>query len=792
MTDQKLRRTFPFLFLLLLFLVPADARAQIRDGTVHGVVRDPAGGVVPNARVELVAAEEEETVRDTQLTAADGTFRFRHVPQGDFRLDVNAPGFATASYDVAVRSNLPVQVEVALRVGNVTDVVDVTETASAPEPANATRLDAARIEMAPTTTVGRALGDLVSLTPGVTIQHNGLMHVRGIEDGLLYVVNGVPLGDRLDALHATGFDTEGIDGLEVMAGHMPAEFGGRNAAVVAVEFRSPLERPRASVSLGAGTERTRDVTAAGSLKLSDRVGVSGSIGASSTDRLLDPPDERNFNNHGGRISIVSGLEWRPQTADALQVRGFVNGTNLRVPNDAEQEAAGQHQRQELRDGSASGAWQRVWNDRTVTDIATFHDRRASRLQSSLFDTPIAADGDRAHRRLGAIVSLTHALGQHVIKAGFQADRTTVREWFSFATTDPELAEEREVSEAALEFDRDNPFVFEGRDAGVAAAAYVQDTVSLRPDVTVSLGLRVDRSALPEAEWQVSPRAGAAWALANGRTVLRASADRLFMPPQIENLLLANSEEARKLSPFADDDEPGGLGVRPERVWAFEAGISQRIGRAATLDVAQWARRITDAADPNVFFNTTIVFPNSVAKGESSGTDVRLTVPWRQWTARVAYTYARVEHEGPITGGLFLTEEFEEIGPGTRFTPDHDQRHTATAAVTYRSPDARWWVSAAARHQSGVPLEVEDEALERLSRLPGADLVNFETERVKPWTLVDAAFSTSLPAELFSAATLRVDVQNLFDRRFAFNFGSPFEGTHFGYTRRWRVGVDVRW
>jgi outer membrane receptor for ferric coprogen and ferric-rhodotorulic acid len=34
------------------------------------------------------------------------------------------------------------------------------------------------------------------------------------------------------------------------------------------------------------------------------------------------------------------------------------------------------------------------------------------------------------------------------------------------------------------------------------------------------------------------------------------------------------------------------------------------------------------------------------------------------------------------------------------------------------------------------------------------------------------------------AALQFDVQNIFDRAFAYNFGNPFEGTHFGAPRRW--------
>ena len=147
---------------------------------------------------------------------------------------------------------------------------------------------------------------------------------------------------------------------------------------------------------------------------------------------------------------------------------------------------------------------------------------------------------------------------------------------------------------------------------------------------------------------------------------------------------------------------------------------------------------------------------------------------------MSYTNARILQSGPINGGLFLTDEFIEIRPGTRFIPDHDQRNVGAFGVTYTRRN--WWASLSGRHESGVGLEVDAERLEELKEERGADLVNFDRGRVRPRTLFD--FSTGI--DLFSDERISVgaqfDSQNLSDHRFAYNFGNPFEGTHFGYPR----------
>ena len=133
-------------------------------------------------------------------------------------------------------------------------------------------------------------------------------------------------------------------------------------------------------------------------------------------------------------------------------------------------------------------------------------------------------------------------------------------------------------------------------------------------------------------------------------------------------------------------------------------------------------RFRNFDDPNVFFNTTVIFPNSVARGFARGLDVRLDVPRRRgWSGYVSYTNSRILQIGPINGGLFLTDEFVEIGPGTRFVPDHDQRNVGSFSVSYYHQRSGWWAALAGRHESGVPSKSRKNAGDLMAE-PGAELV----------------------------------------------------------------------
>jgi outer membrane receptor protein involved in Fe transport len=772
--------------LTFLLLCAGYALAQIQIGTINGVVVDPNAARVTHARIKLnnhlggYSAEQQ--------TDDKGEFTFNNLPFAAYTIRIEAAGFQTEERDFIVRSNIPLKLEVKLKIeaATATSVEVQHRLVESDSTGSVVALAENFIRRTPGATSSLNMQRLIATTTGWMTENNGLLHIRGVDDGILYVIDGIPTVDRLDAVSASNFDTDMIRSLTILTGNIPAEFGGRSGAVVQIQPRSGIDMPFiASLGANHGSFNAGEVDASGGGNFRRQFGVFVSSSATRSNRFLDPVDPGNFNNRGGTLKLNARADWHPTSRDILLFNASGNGTDFRVPNREEQEEAGQRQRQELRDNSQSASWQRAWDANTASNFAWYRRDYQTKLLGSEFDTPIFAQQDRHHTRQGLIFNLTHLRKGHSLKFGVEATRLKPREFFTFAVTDEEEAEELEISEAALQFDRNNPFVFRERRGGSYVAWYAQDGFELFNNLTVNLGLRYDRSTLPVTDHQLSPRLGVVYYLPKTLTSLRASFNRLFMPPQIENLLLAGSEEARRLSPF-NEESHGGAPISPEKMSAYEVGAAQDVFGLFKFDLAFWHRNFRNFDDPNVFFNTTIIFPNSVAKGFARGLEARIDVPPRRgWSGYLSYTNARVLQTGPINGGLFLTDEFIEIGDGTRFIPDHDQRNVGAFGVMYTKRLGRfgdWWFSVSGRHESGVPLEVDEERLEELRSLPGSDLVDFERRRVKPWTVFD--FSTGfdwLKTERVRVS-IQFDVQNLSDRRFAYNFGNPFEGTHFGHPR----------
>lgn len=146
----------------------ANAGAQTASSTITGRVIDPAGAVLPGARVTLL--EKATGQRQSTATSADGTFRFEQLAGGVFQLTATLNGFAATTRELSLTTASTQQLELTLNQAALSDEVTVTAsrlpTALSAVPASVTVLDAQKI--AQQATVSRSLNDILSRTvPGI-------------------------------------------------------------------------------------------------------------------------------------------------------------------------------------------------------------------------------------------------------------------------------------------------------------------------------------------------------------------------------------------------------------------------------------------------------------------------------------------------------------------------------------------------------------------------------------------------------------------------------------------------
>jgi hypothetical protein len=110
--------------LALLGLVTTGLWAQAIFATLTGVVTDPSGAVVANAKVTLHDAESG-SARDT-VTDNSGYYTFASVPVGTYNLTIEAPGFQTSKLaGIALGGGEKRNVNASLQVGNTNQTVEV-------------------------------------------------------------------------------------------------------------------------------------------------------------------------------------------------------------------------------------------------------------------------------------------------------------------------------------------------------------------------------------------------------------------------------------------------------------------------------------------------------------------------------------------------------------------------------------------------------------------------------------------------------------------------------------------
>ena len=759
---------------ILLFAAWAQF-APPNTGEVLLKVTDPSGLAIVTS-IEMVS--DGLQFRSTFTTNADGSVVARRLPFGTYRVNVAAPGFAPFSGVVQVRSVVPTEFRVTLAVAALQTQLTVRPGETLIDPSQtetASYLGTATLQQRLTALPGRALPDLVNTQPGWLLEANGILHPRGSEYQTQYVIDGLPLTDNRSPAFAPELDADEVESMKVLTGGYPAEYGRKLGGVIEVVTASAVQRGlQAALSLAGGSFSSAGTT--GRIGYAgERFGWSAMASAATTDRYLDPPVEENFGNHGTTANAALRFERTLSQADRLGVIVRHGAATFRVPNEIEQEEAGQRQDNRLRETAAQASYQRILSSNTVLDVRASGRKVDTSLRSNEFATPIYVTQDRGFRELYLRGTVAGNRGVHEWKAGADAILATLDEQFAYRVTDDD----------AFDDDTAVSFTFDDEAPGREVALFVQDQVRIR-NWTFSGGVRWDRYSLLVTENVVSPRLAVAWSKPSADLVLRASYDRIFQTPASENLLLASSPDGDEIS-----EEVLRLPVRPSRAHFVEAGLTKALGRSR-LDLSVYRRHADDAADDDVLLNTGVTFPIAFDHSRIYGTEAKLELPpWRSLSATLAYSYMRGVATLPITGGLFLEDDAGELLESTEEFPiSQDQRHTVRAQASYRITE-RFWAGLAGSYNSGLPIESEgdlDEAAEQYGERIVSQ-VDLENGRVRPsWTL-DATAGTILKRGK-TDLRLQIDVRNLTNRLNVINFAGLFSGTALAPPRSFAVRLQV--
>lgn len=748
------------LFGLLVLLAQFAAAAT---GEIRATIVDASGAPVA-ARIGILS--EATQVERTLDADALGHIIVRRLPFARYALRSTADGFAPSTLFVDVYSERPLTVTVQLLPAPVrADVTVYGEDTLVParQAASVRFVGGERLGRRPGALPGRNLPDLISAQPGWLLEANGVLHPRGSEYQTQLVIDGLPQTENRSPAFAPEPGGESVHALRILTGGYPAEYGRKLGGVIEVitgsDARTGIHGQAAAFG---GSFETRGID--GALTYG-RQGVRASAfgNLAVTGRYLDPPVEENFTNRGQAGGASLRLDADLTTRDRFGLIGRVGRSAYQVPNEREQQEAGQRQDATGAETALLGSYDRLVGTRaTLAARGMIRDVGAT-LRSNPASTPVAVRQNRSFGEgyLQAALSLT--AGQHELKAGMDTASAGVREQFAYVLTEPGMFDD----DAALAFGLDTSA------PDREFAAFAQDTWQVG-NWTVSGGMRWDRYAFLATDTAWSPRVAVAKAWPSSDLVVRASYDRVFQTPAIENLLLASSPATSAIG-----QEVMRLPVAASRGNFYEAGLSKGLSGVARVDVSQFERRMDNFADDDVLFNTGISFPIAFNRAVVRGTEVTVEVPRRgRVSMSASYSYLHGVGYLPVTGGLFLGDDVDLDARGS-FPITQDQRHTASGRVVI-DVARPVWVAFGVGYGSGLPVEVEggddlgDAVAQYGPRI--VDRIDVEAERVRPRLSLDATVGLTLRGGTTRRLELQVDVRNLTNRLDVINFSGLFSGT----------------
>lgn len=707
-------------------------------GAVSVDVQDPQHRPVPQADV-TVRAQLSDWQAHAQ-TDDQGKFVFTTVPAGEYLISATKQGFQTVGQRIIVRSGAITSLALALPVGAVSEIVQVTGTEGTVNLKSVTTeslVTRDEIEHTPGALRSNSLEAVTQFVPGAYLVHD-LLHVRGGHQAS-WLVDGVPVPNtNISGNVGPQFDPKDIETIEIQRGGYSAEFGDRTYGVFNVVPRSGFERDReAELLVNYGNlHETNDQFSLGDH--SDRAAYYVSVSANRTDLGLETPVTQTIHDRGTGIGGFGSWMYKTASPDQIRVVASVRADHYDIPNTPDDQGAGIDDHQRERDGFVNLSWLRTIGSSAFLTVSPFYHYNRAAFDGGPND-PIVATDHRASHYVGGQAVLAASRGPHSYRVGL----------YGFYQHD------------------DVVFGLQSRSGGVPldqgvtpsggiAVAFAEDQYAATGRLTLNGGIRMTRFSGGVAEFAASPRVGAVFRVPGCECAVRGYYGRYYQAPPLTTV-------SGPLLDLAVNEGFGFLPLRGERDEQYEAGVAIP-ARGWAIDADYFRTNARNFFDHDVIGNSNIFLPLTIDAARIRGWEATLRSPrGRRAQAHVAYSHQFVEGQGAVSGGL---TSFEPPS-GEFFFLDHDQRDTLTAGVDVQLPAAAW-ISGSMAYGSGF-LEGDGP-----DHKPAHATVSLQGSKAfgKQWTVIAAAL-------------------NIGGTRFLLDESNTFGGTHYNSPRQMSVGVRYR-
>ena len=409
-------------------------------GTVQGTVKDPTGAVMVAATVTIanpVSGFRRETTTDEM-----GKFVFHNLPPNPYHVAVSAQGFETLGQDVDVRTAIPINLDLNVKLAGTTQTVQVVGHSDLLEadPTAHTDVDQTLVDKLPIE-AGGGLNQVITMaSPGVVADSNGFFHPVGDHAQTQFSIDNQPITDQQSRIYSNQISPDAVQSMEVITGVPPAEYGDKSSLVVHIITKSGLDSPKPTGTLTGGYGSFKSPQAelsagAGNMKVGDFVSFTGL----KTDRFLDPPEFEALHDHGTSQSFFNRLDAHSGAANAFHLNLQAARSSFDVPNTIDAEDAGQDQHQKITTFNIAPGYTGVVGSSALFTANLFVRRDHLTYTPSadpFADSSGTVSQDRKLTNVGAKVDFAVTRGGNNVKIGGTFNNTKLNEDFTLGLTEP--------------------------------------------------------------------------------------------------------------------------------------------------------------------------------------------------------------------------------------------------------------------------------------------------------------------------------------------------------------------
>ena len=547
------------------------------------------------------------------------------------------------------------------------------------------------------------LEDVLVTIPSAAYGSLKQVHIHQEHANLLLRIDGIPIPDTVSSTFSDVISPRAWERADIVLGGMEANVGNKTAALIDITTKSGTKPGFGSLQMFGGSNKT----------ITPSFEYGGTIGQkfryyflnsyTATNRGIDPPtlghsvfhdqsernqtlfrgDYQHDNNNNFTLLFLNSIAkyqipTSPGQTQNPTILGLLPSGFTPVPS----EMVNENQKENNQYGQV--VWRHDINAHNFFSFAGYFRQTRATFRTDPFNVlayvpdetqPFSAGSqDRTGYSGGIRLDYTFVHSkEHLIKAGFQIDRTQAINKTRLSTFLDDGG--GNPTGGVINVNADNRLI------GWRQEFWLQDQWSPNEHWTFNVGVRADAVQYQRDEGQISPRIGVTYRY-NPAHAFHAFYGRLFTPPNLEAISFAKLHtEGTKVDP---DDTTDNL-PRAERAHYFQIGSTHALTDWATLQLTGYYKLANYFSDAGQFGTTPLLNYFAFERGWTRGADAALKVWFMEHlTGRGNIAWGQCKGYG-LQSGHFLLDaaEIRDINSPGGIHCDHQQTLTASGILSYR-------------------------------------------------------------------------------------------------------------